>query len=242
MNILTDALHVNKDALKDTLPKLRHAPLLAAAYVLYQIVLYLVNMIGVRLGSGIGFLWGFIVYLVNIAITAHFLTLLLNVIRYDRLKIQDMQDRNFMRLFAPLMQAFFVLYLIELVFGMFANPLLPGFVSSLLLLLWAGAKTPVNESIYLGNRFGYDALRHTLDFWRDNWAQWAVPVLAAFIFKLFIEPRIYVLTSISLWMLPVIWFITGSFIAAWMIWRGELFLTLNNSSLRSRAYRRSNNY
>ena len=103
-----------------------------------------------------------------------------------------------MRLFAPLMQAFFVLYLIELVFSMFAGPLRPGLSSSLLLLLWAGAKTPVNEAIYLGNRFGYDALRYSLQFWKDNWAQWALPVLAAFFFKILLEPRIYVLTSVSI--------------------------------------------
>ena len=60
MNILTDTLKVNRDALKETLLKLRHIPLLALAYVVYQLILFAVSMIGANLGAGIGLLWGLV--------------------------------------------------------------------------------------------------------------------------------------------------------------------------------------
>lgn len=242
MNLILDALHVNKDALRDSMRKLRHVPLLGLAQLTYQAILFVVSMIGSNLGFGLSFLWGFVVYIVNIALMAHFLNLLNNVIHYDRLKPQDLTSQQFVRLIAPLMQAFFILYLVELVFSMVLSPMLPGMVSSLILLIWAGAKTPVNESVYLANRYGMDALMHTLDFWRDNWLQWLFPILAAFAYQLFVAPRLSGLFLFGIWAYPLIWLLSGIVISAWMIWRGELYETLNGTSLRSRAYRRKNNY
>lgn len=238
MNILSDVIEVNKEALQNTVGKLRYVPLLAVAYVVYQFITFLVGILGSQLGSGIGFLWGFIVYFVNIAIMAHFLTLLLNVIRYGRLRAHDLISQQFMHLVSPLIQAFFIIYLIELVFNIVLSSFLPGFITLLVLFLWEGAKMPVQESVYLGNHFGYGALMHTLQFWKDNWAQWLVPVITGLLVQLIILPRIQQLFYRSIWLLPLVWFISGLGVAAWMIWRGELFVILNAGSLRSREHRR----
>lgn len=238
MNILTDTLKVNRDALKKTLLKLRHIPLLALAYVVYQLILFAVSMIGANLGAGIGFLWGFVNYLVNIAIMAHFLSLLYNVIRYNRLTPQDLINRQFTRLMPSLLQAFFFLYIIELLFSLFLSPILPSISSFFILLVWEALKTPVQESVYLGNQYGTGALRATFEFWKSNWAQWSLIILAAAVYQILIQPFVGRLTLLSIWLLPVVWLVSGVLISVWMVWRGELFDVLDSSSMRSREFRR----
>lgn len=240
MNNLQDTLYVNKEALRHALPKFRHLPLLSASFVIYQLVQFLVSLLGSRMGMGIGFLWGFVVYLVNIAVMAHFLSLLYNVIRYDRLTPGDLTNPQFTRLMPALIQAFFVLYIIELLFSMLLSPMLPGLFTTLILILWEGAKTPVQENVYLGNRYGTAALMATVDFWKNNLLQWAPVLVVAVVFNLFVNPLINRLSFGSFWLMPLVWLVTGIFVSAWMIWRGELFDQLDSSSLRSRAYRRQN--
>lgn len=238
MNYLSDVLYVNKEALRMTIPKLKHVPLLTGAYVVYQLLQFFVSLLGAQMGSGIGFIWGFVVYLVNIAIMAHFLSLLHNVVRYNRLKPADLTSQEFTRLMPALIQAFFILYLIELVFGMVLSPMLPGILSTIILLLWSGAKMPVQESVYLGNQYGMSALMATLQFWKDNWMQWSAVIVVALLFNIFVQPMIALLSFGSIWLAPIVWIVTGLCITTWMIWRGELFDILHGSSLRSRTYKR----
>lgn len=238
MQILKDVWLVNRDSVKQALPKLRYAPLLALAYLVYQIISLLLSVVRVRMNMGGGFLFGFIVYFVNIAMLAHFLTLLTSVITYGRLSIQDLTSNLFQRLISPLMQVFFIIYIIEFVFNLTLAPLLPALIGMLIFALWEAFKTPVPESVYLGGRFGMDALRSVVDYWQMNWAQWLPLVIIGIGLKYTVGLRISLFASTFSWQFFGAQFAIGLAYSAWMIWRGQLYLILDGSTVRSREYRR----
>ena len=242
MQLIQDIITVHRDAIKAALPKLRFTPILALAYLLYQVIQSLISLVGSRLATGgASFLWGFVVYLVNIALLAHFLTLMTSVIRYGRLDLQDLVSSHFTQLMPALIQAFFIIYVIELIFSLFLGSLLPGLVTTLILLAWSAFQTPVSESVYLANRYGLDALRHTLEFWKTSWAQWLPVILISWLVRYTVGIQVQVFASALNWRFLVGNLLIGFAYSAWMIWRGELFVILDGSTMRSRAFRRRAN-
>lgn len=238
MQLLKDIWTVNREAVSRALPKLRYTPFLAVAYLFYQVIHLLVGMIRSQLGAGGGFLWGFVVYFVNIALMAHFLTLMSSVIQYGRLTAADLTSSRFSDLMRPLMQVYFVFYIVELLFGMTISPILPGLVTAIILIAWEAFKTPVPESVYLSNRFGMEAIRHAVDFWTNSWAQWLPVVIVGLGIQYTVGIRVQIFASGINWRFLAGNLLIGLAFAAWMIWRGELFVILDGSSMRSREFRR----
>lgn len=101
------------------------------------------------------------------------------------------------------------------------------------------------EAIYLKNYIPMDTIRYSLEFMKENWIQWLLPnILISLIFYLIFGSLNNFIRS-GLGSLDGAFVIEGLlraligqvFLGLFMIYRGNLFYILSNSTRRNRAYK-----
>lgn len=246
MNILKDILNVNKQIFRKTLNSLQKNWMIIFTGIVYMVLNLVIYGVIFNLFTGIlSIIAGLIAAIVSAAMISNYLYLLLNVINYDKINLQDFKD-GFTYFLRKIYMVFFFAwigrYFIEILGGMLGpniNSLNLIINLSILLLLNA-----LPETIYLKSYDPLDSIMYSLDFMKDNWYNWLIPNGILY-FILFIATGNVVTnlfaTSISFRILfggsNIIKYLLGQLIFSFiMIYRGHLYKLLSTSNRRKRMF------
>jgi hypothetical protein len=182
-----------------------------------------------RVAAPLGLAGGLLLYLVTVACFSSWLSLVEQVIRVGRVRLQDLPG-GFLAYLGDLLTVFFLLWGLRLVASLVLAPFpFLGIVFGLAVLAFFNA---VPELIYLGRHSAAELLVESYRFIGENWIEWfpANLLLAACIAVTLLLPAgPFGIVSGA-----------GAGLAFYfaMIVRGLLFLELASSSRRAREFRR----
>jgi hypothetical protein len=210
----------------------RGAALVAANLPVGLVVVVYATLLGfgMLLAAPLGFLGGFLVYLVAVACMSSWLALVEEVIRHGRVRLADL-PAGFSAYLGDLLTVAFILWGLDLIATLVLTP-----APALLLVFKLAALAFFNavpELIYLGRHGAAELLVESYRFIGENWVEWFPPNL--FLIALLVAVVQVVPSG------PYGLFVTGaSGIVLYfaMIVRGLLFMELAYSTRRSREFRR----
>lgn len=244
MEVLKDALTVNKKAFENTLKSIKNVPIIALVLIVYTILQALFNLLISPLNIlANGMIAGIIRYVFNILLLSNLLGILFSVVNYNRITKNDLTS-GFQTYKGQLMNTYFIFYLAEWVIYSFVNTLGYGglntnVLSSILLFIIMFIKSPIFEMIYLDNSYGMDAIRRSLAFIKDNFLQWGViNIIFVIFYQRFFQVFIYgnlLLKGPGLGLIIRV-LLSLCLIAFGLVYKGQLFSILNNSSMRKRKF------
>lgn len=231
MNKIKDALYCWKKAFLDTLESAQTIPVLLVCLLAYQLVQTAINTLLARLS--LGFLSGFISYLVTIAVTAHLAKMLSEIIYYKRLRLKDVGHFS-QGLFYGVMNTLFVVYIFEWILELIIGPMLiPGLFLAFIFNLLMSA---VLETVYIGQRTSMDAVQNAFQFALTNWLQWTVPNVLFSLVLSWAQVSGHLLIWISSPQVLLISMFRLLFVALILIFKGHLYRILATSSERKRTF------
>ncbi len=231
---MNDLKNVYSDFLEDARHYIGSLPILAVAGIAYLMGDWILSAIAYRLPEGLNFLFGFARWFYRVATLTHFATLMSQMFLRDRLVWSDLYryDQVF---FPPLTQAFFVVYLVELVLNRF---IFPGFGMSSafsLVMIWTIFTQPIYEIVYIAHETTASLFSSLLDFWRVN----IVPLGAFVVVGYVVYQVLFPIHILSMAMVPFsVPFRLGLGIlyAVYLFIKAILFRILYFSNPRSRAF------
>ena len=183
------------------------------------------------LTAPLGFLGGFITYLVIVACASSLLSLVAEVIRSGRVRAGDVAA-GFGTYLGDLLTVFFLLWLLSLTAQVFLAPF--PFLLIVFGLATIAFFNAVPELLYIGRRAAAELLVESYRFIGENWIEWfpANIVLLGLLLAVakYVPAGPYGLVNGLL---------TGVTLYFAMIVRGLLFQELATSSRRARAFRRA---
>ncbi|WP_277222102.1 hypothetical protein [Peptoniphilus vaginalis] len=253
MNFFEDLQLVYKKAGKDTLLKIKKAPIFLVFPFIYGIIYTLgFFFIGNFLGMVLGGLMGFVAPLLTSLILSSYFSVLSDLIYYNRISFRNF-SKTFMEYFASIYSVFFILMIIS-----FLMPALGGVIGATTLVgaVITLALNPIAESIYIKGEYYTSAYIHSLDFMKENFLLWTIPFLIYLgILHLLGFDFTFMITTNSIVDIPLgqtimtglsylnpldpynIKILLASIITgAYAIFRGNLYRILVGSTRRKRAY------
>lgn len=253
MNFFEDLQLVYKKAGKDTLLKIKKAPIFLVFPFIYGIIYTLgFFFIGNFLGMVLGGLMGFVAPLLTSLILSSYFSVLSDLIYYNRISFRNF-SKTFMEYFASIYSVFFILMIIS-----FLMPALGGVIGATTLVgaVITLALNPIAESIYIKGEYYTSAYIHSLEFMKENFLLWTIPFLIYLgILHLLGFDFTFMITTNSIVDIPLgqtimtglsylnpldpynIKILLASIITgAYAVFRGNLYRILVGSTRRKRAY------
>ncbi|WP_282926170.1 hypothetical protein [Helcococcus kunzii] len=232
MNILDDILKVNKEAFTETLKKLKFVPILAMILFVFKIAEFYILFALTGYNQASSFILGFVRAAVSIAFLSALISFLADIVIYNRLDFNNFLNR-FSEYFSPLMNTYFIIFLIEMVVNMLFGAL-PRVISLIISIALLVLQSPLYEEVYLGNTYGMDAVYSAFDFIKENFLQW-LPVLIAYVLIEYVFSfwSIIMVFDLRLIIQSILY---GLLLAFVYIYKGQLFKILNGSSMRKRRF------
>lgn len=234
MNILKDLIEVNKEVAAKTLSALKACPVL----IPITIGVLLVNVMIAMVAGYFGFLAGIFLLIADGAVLGAYLYALEQVIRFRRLKIQDMRDgvqiyfRRTVIMIMIVNLGFYALSILGGILGGLGSVIVMlGYLAAFILL------NPLPEMLYLKHYSEGECLSRSYEFILENWIDWFVPLLPMMLLAFgggilgsFILPGLGTISGLlaQAVVLPFV-----------MVYRGFLFDVLSKSSRRKRQFRRN---
>lgn len=234
LNILKDIVEVNKEVSIKTFAALKACPVL----IPITVGVLLVNVMIAMAAGFFGFLAGLFLLIADGAVLGAYLYALEQVIRYRKLKIQDLQygiQVYFRRTVIMIMIINLAFYALSILGGILSGL---GFV--VMMIGYLGAfifLNPLPEMLYLRHYSEGESLSKSYEFVMENWIDWFIPLLPMMIlafgggiFGGMLFPGLGTLPGILIQaiVLPFV-----------MVYRGFLFDNLSKSSRRKRQFRRN---
>lgn len=192
-----------------------------------------------------GIVGGLIFGLVSAVCTSSYLFFLAGVVGGQRMLPTELAE-SWRPYFSPVINILFFLFLVRLTLSL----VLPE-VAFIVMLILLVILNPIPEVIYLGHSDGFGMLQESVDFLKENWLEWFLPLVLLTIFSLgfplpvsplqigqlgfpFMTGGALLFDSI----ISIVWSLVGVFLLfALMVFRGHLFRALFGSSRRQRMYR-----
>ena len=195
--------------------------------VWYEVILAVVLAVSIQL---LGFLAGIPVSIAMAACGSSWLSLVEQVIRSGRVRLDDVPS-SFTAYLGDLLTVFFILWILRFVADAVLPPGSPlPIVFGLAVLAFFNA---VPELIYLGRHTATDLLVESYRFIGENWIEWFPANIALFVAWIVVRGAVpegpYGLVNLA---------ISGVVLYFASIVRGLLFLELASSTRRSREFRR----
>jgi hypothetical protein len=202
----------------------------------------------------LGILGGFLLGLLYAFCISSYLYFLEGVINGERMRPQELLE-SWRPYFGPAITILFLLFPVQLTLSLTQPQLLESesgipFIIQLLVLVILNA---VPEIIYIARQEGLSLLQESIDFLRENWIEWFLPLVVFTLFCL-VSPLPYVVTplhvgSLAIPVLLSVAMLMGSIdgvvqsvlsamlLFVLMTFRGLLFRALFGSSRRQRLFR-----
>ncbi len=216
--------------------------------LLYGVILFFIASFAFQLGMIGGFIFG----LVSATCTSSYLFFLAGVVNGQRMIPSELGE-SWRPYLSPVITILFFLFLVRMTLSVILPPVEASqdvaFIVTLILLV---ILNPIPEVIYLGRSDGFGMLQESVDFLRENWVEWFLPLVFLTMLSLgFPLPFVSSLqvgqlgfpfmsaTSLLAGSLEgIVWNILGVFLLfALMVFRGLLFRILFGSSRRQRLFR-----
>lgn len=253
MNFFEDLQLVYKKATKDTLLKIKKAPVFLILPFIYGIIYMLgLVLIGRLLARSYAPIIGFIIPLLTSLILSSYFSVLSDLIYYNRISFRNF-SKTFMAYFASIYSVFFILMIIS--FFMPGIGVMMG-ATTLVGSIITIALNPIAESIYIRGEYYTSAYIHSLEFMKENFLLWTLPFLIYLgLLHLLGFDFAFMITANSIVDLPLgqtvmtglsylnpldpqnIKILLASIITAvYAIFRGNLYRILVGSTRRKRAY------
>jgi hypothetical protein len=247
-------LALYRDALRDA-----SRALLQNLWVIFLVPTYsiLLGLASVSVG-GLGFVGGFLVYLVLAACSSSFLAVIAELVEHQRVRPSELAS-TFGRYLSSLISVFFIFWIIQLLLTLIAqqNEAMVWLDLAVNVGLFVVCN-PLPELIYQSSRDGLVLVDEAVQFVRENAIEWLLPVAICLVpffaigmsFGFAAMAQLgpssalqFVMRSLAPWMpqtssvssflLPLI----ASALLVWvMLFRGFLFHALNRSNRRQRIF------
>lgn len=233
MEYINDFISVYEKAMKDSMKIIMKVPLVLLMALIFHAINQLVNFIFLKLNIGVsGFLLGFIIVIIEAMILSAYFSILDDAIHLSRFSLKGLKS-DFVRFASSIYAVKFVFFIVAMFFGNILN-LLPVTLVVFLLL------NPLGEAIYIGNRYGLEAIIYAFNYWKDNWYLW-LPHVIIFVLVSEVLGIYFVANPLDLYLKPVFFIdfnmiIYLIFVGFYAIFRGVLFRNTKDSSLRKRKY------
>ncbi|MDY3986845.1 MAG: hypothetical protein SPH80_05900 [Peptoniphilaceae bacterium] len=202
-----------------------------AVYGILQLLFYpLLGVIAVGAGS---ILVSLMRWILQLAFFSFFAGLMLHLLRYHSLRLDQLKrwDTSYI---GPLSQIFFLLWIVEVLFGLLP---LPSEMKALILLIWHVFTAPAFEAVYFGNVYPQNIFSFLTGFWSDNYLAILPFAVAVILVSQFRFTGSFLLRFLG----PgagANYIILGIAEAFYLYLKGVLFSILFNSTPRSREFRR----
>jgi hypothetical protein len=216
--------------------------------LLYGVILLFTGSFAFQLGMIGGFIFG----LVSAMCTSSYLFFLAGVVNGQRMIPSELGE-SWRPYLSPVITILFFLFLVRMALSVTLPPVEASqdvaFIVTLILLV---ILNPIPEVIYLGRSDGFGLLQESVDFLRENWVEWFLPLVFLTILSLGFPLPFFSPLQVGQLGFPfmsatgllagslegIVWNILGVFLLfALMVFRGLLFRTLFGSSRRQRLFR-----
>lgn len=228
MNILTDIINVNKEALRRTLKSLKYLPLLAIVILGLNIAEFWIQTLLISSSGGVNFLLGFARYIVTILFGSALIGILYDLVKYNRFRINALLD-GYKTFFGPFSSVMFIYILIEYAF-LFLNQIMPNIFGLFILL---GIQSVLYEEVYIANKYSVEAYSNLLRFFKENILHWLIPMIFYNYLQLRMRISGLAIFNLNFFIRALIFSIFLAFI---YLYKGHLFSLLYNSSRRKREF------
>lgn len=230
MNILSDIINVNKDALKKTTKVVKYLPFLALIIFVLNIAEFWIQTWLSSFTGGVNFLMGFLRYSVTIFFGSAMIGILSDVLYYGRLNFNRIFD-GYKRFFGPFSSVMFIYVLLEWIIYMLSGQILALYTIGDIFLF--AIHSLLYEEVYIANNYSTNAYSHIISFLKENILHWLIPM----IFYIFIKFRLsfsgLAIFDLKFALIIFVW----SFVLAFIyIYKGNLYNILYNSSRRKREF------
>ena len=231
--MIKDLKRVLKRLFRDSKTSLKHLPLLIVGLLGVSLIMYFVNQLQLLVTTVSNFS-GIIKYFIKIAIISSLFNALQNIILYDRLNQNHFFE--FSRFLSPVIQFLFVIYIIEILFGIIVSiGIMPSFIYRIFEFAILVFISPGYEMIYIDEYNGYEVYQRIIPFFRENWYIWILGILM----NIGIEAMFSVISTATYVGIPsfIISAVIGSaVIGLLLILKGNLYNILAHSSRRKRDF------
>lgn len=251
MKYLNDIKVVYKKSLSDTIFKIKKNPIVLFFPLIFSILISLSNRIFGSLHQAGSMYVSFLIPVLYALILSVYLDMLSDLMYYDRVRIGNFKS-SFRNYFGSIYSVYFVLILMNWIVIMLfrGNYYLSYIIWTVVFLVF----NPIIETIYLKDESYISAYKYCLNFMKDNFIHWLIPLviyigiqhILGFSFLEYISDEAIITLpigrgfSLDIFSGDAIYYIkyfaveiiTGLYI----IFRGNLFKILSNSTIRKRQY------
>lgn len=256
MEAVKDFLWTSKTALKKAWKAfIKHWIIVPIGFV------YFLVMLGMQMGFSLvakNFLLSrilsFFIMFVQFFLSVHYLDMMRCVVLKNRYTMTDIKrgfsDRFF---FSKVVTVNFVFYVVEYILSILSGGDLSLVINLAFAVVVAVLFNPLPEVLYQRNYNGVMSLRYCVDFMKENWIWWLIPIgLITLAYNFLIGVRVldfailnpFTITppapNLNIFMIQwksVLAFVIGlMFLYFFMLYRGFLFLTLSTTTRRNRHF------
>lgn len=229
--MIKDFIYVYKRAVRDTLKNIKFVPALIIVLFVFNIAQMLISRILMTPSQSMNFVMGFARYIIEVAFISALLTVLDDIVNYNRFRFQNIID-GFTSYMGPLFNTLFIIYVVQMI----ADMLLGGipYVSTILAIGLLVIRSPLYETIYIANQWGMPGIIDTIDFIKNNILYWIIPMIVFVIVELeFSNYSLLTVFDISFILKAII---SGILLAFIYLFKGNLYKVLYSSSRRKREF------
>lgn len=231
--MLQDFINVNKRAFNKTLNNIKHVPILALVLFLSNIAMTFIMSLLSSSNQASDFILGFIRYIVSVAFASLLVTILEDIVFYNRFSVDNLKE-GFSKYLSPLMNTYFYLAIANIILSNLAFTLKMPII--LIFSIYANLviQSTIYEQTYIARQSGIDAIVNSVKFIINNILYWILPlVVFLLVSRAFDVYSVYSLSSIELVISALI---KGLILAFIYLYKGHLFNILYSSSRRKREF------
>ncbi|MDO5718389.1 MAG: hypothetical protein Q4P34_05330 [Tissierellia bacterium] len=238
--MLKDFIYVQSEAFIKTAKMFKHLPILILHFIAYDLIYTLAVAILSLLPFNTGFIGGLILYMIKGMIFSHLLYTLDSIVNSNRIYYKYLKE-GFFRYLSPAISAFFMYYIIELILRLIIGTNKNLMVLLLLNILIFLIFSAVAECIYIAKAYRYDSIFMGVNIIFENPLNWTLVhlVIYGLGYYLGLSPNIFQVFPGVLNMSNIYFMLLSTlFLSVYMVYKGNLFKLIYNSSMRKRQYMR----
>lgn len=237
MDILNDFIYIQKKALRNTFKNPRYIVLCAVILAMGIIATNIISNILFGVLKLNGYISGLLVYIFKVCILGFIMSILYTGVKDTGSSIV-FQDYDFKPFAIKIIQVGFVIYIAQIILSPIAMNFY--FIVTIIAMIVLNA---LPETIYLEDYDGYNSIKASVEFLKDNALNWGLPniIIMALIYAsidgVSLFTGLYFSDLKSVIKSVVVILIMGIY----LMYRGMLFEILNGSSRRKREFMRNFN-
>lgn len=232
---MNDFIRVHSRAFKNSLDKIKLLPILILHILVYGLIFMVGSIVIGRIFEQVGFVGGIIMAILRAMVFSHLLYTLDSIVNYKRIYWKNLSE-GFTKYLSPAISVFFAYYIIETLLSLLISSI--GGLSPIIILIKNLAMfivfSAAAEYIYIGGHYSYDAISESLNLSVREPINWALFNGLLYIGLVYLGIDVNIFSgSLSFSIYNILQAIV---LAAYLIYKGQLFKELYMSNKRKREY------